>query len=304
MITASQTVPEYDGTGGKLNRVTSALTALALLETDANRAGAIAVILSKLNGRARAAVGQNPANIQAIIDGLENNCREVQPPEVALAKLNATKQTKDISSFTDQVEKLTLDLEKSYIGDQIPAATASRMATKAAVKALAAGVKNKETSLILKASNFATLNEAIQKVAENESQQQTDQATNEPTPANMYYSRGHSRDPRGRANRRRFNGSRQFQSNRSGYFPQNHQNFQQNRGSRNFRNWRGFSGNFQRYGNQRGGFQHRNMFLAQETIPGQPNLQHLQQLHPTEIPQIQHNYQMPPQVSQIGRAHV
>lgn len=297
IMTASQTVPEYDGTGGKLNKVLSALSALALLETDVNRAGAIAVIQSKLDGRARAAVGQNPASIQAIIDALKDNCKEEQPPEVALAKLNATKQTKDLNSFTDQVEKLALDLEKSYLSEQIPAAAASKLATKAAVKALAAGVKCKESSLILKASNFATLNEAIQKVTENEPQQNA----NEPTSANVFYSRGHPRDGRGRQNRRRFingNTGRQFQGNRSGNFQQNRQNFQQNR--RSFRNWRGSPGNFQRYGNQRGGFQQRNMYLAQEMTPGQP---HLQQAHHAQMPQMQQHYQTPPQMPQQSANH-
>lgn len=289
IITASQTVPEYDGTGGKLNKIISALTALALLETDVNRPGAIAVILSKLDGRARAAVGQNPATIQAIIDSLNANCKEEQPPEVVLAKLNMTRQTKDISSFTDQVEKLALDLEKSYLGEQIPAATASKMATKAAVKALAAGVKNKETSLILKASSFATLNEAIQKVAENETPQSV-QTTSEPSSASIYYSRGHPRGNRGKANRRRFNTSfhAQYQGNRYENPPQNRQNFQQNRGNRNFR---GFSGNSQRYGNQRGGFHQRNMFLAQESIPNQGNNQ---QFQPSQTSQMQQNFPMPP----------
>lgn len=66
------------------------------------------------------------------------------------------------------IEKLTLELEKCYISENIPTQTATRLATKAGIKALANGVKNPETKMLLKAGNFDTLTSAIGKATENE----------------------------------------------------------------------------------------------------------------------------------------
>lgn len=59
----SSLVPSYDGSTEKLNSVVAALTAINTLINDDNRALAIQVVLSKLEGKARSAVGENPADI-------------------------------------------------------------------------------------------------------------------------------------------------------------------------------------------------------------------------------------------------
>lgn len=162
-------VPSYDGSTEKLDSVVAALTAINTLINDDNRALAIQVVLSKLEGKARSAVGQNPADITTIIDRLKQKCFKPDQPDVIIAKLNATRQTNELETFTNQIERLALELEKAYIAEGIPIDAATKISTKAAVKSLTAGIKNNETKLILKAGQFETLSAAVGKAAENES---------------------------------------------------------------------------------------------------------------------------------------
>lgn len=94
-----------------------------------------------------------------------------QSPEAVVAKLNATRQTSTIVDFTDKIEKLALELEKTYLTENVPLVSATRLASKAAVKALTNGVKNSEIQLILKAGQFENLTSAITKVTELEADQ-------------------------------------------------------------------------------------------------------------------------------------
>lgn len=126
------------------------------------------VILPRLEEKARSAVGENPANIDEIIEKLKNKCNVTTNPETVVAKLNATKQNGEIAKFTEQIENLTLELERAYISENAPVKAASKMAVKAGVKALAAGVKNCETKILLKAGQFYTLSSAVEKATENE----------------------------------------------------------------------------------------------------------------------------------------
>ena len=168
--TASTLIPEFDGKSDKLEATIDAIRALNTLVTDENKNAAISVTLSKLSGKARSVVGANPASLQIVIDQLTTGCRSQTQPEVIQAKLNALKQTGDLNKFTEQIEVLTLELEKCFIADNIPANTAARMATKAGVKALANGVRNQETRTILKAGTFENLTSAVGKATENESE--------------------------------------------------------------------------------------------------------------------------------------
>lgn len=61
-----------------------------------------------------------------------------------------------------------MQLESAYIAENVPIATASRLAVRAGTNALANGLRNKESQLIIKAGKFDTLAEAIGKANENE----------------------------------------------------------------------------------------------------------------------------------------
>lgn len=121
------------------------------------------VVLSKLSGKARSAAGDNPQDLDTIINGLKARCTGTCQPEVILWKLANERQSSDLAKFTEQVEKLTVQLENAYIAENVPIATASRLAVRAGTNALANGLRNKESQLIIKAGKFETFAEAIGK---------------------------------------------------------------------------------------------------------------------------------------------
>lgn len=164
----SALIPQYDGNADKLSNIIAALTALKAVIVPATEPIAVQMVLSKLEKRARTAVGDNPVNIDDIIAQLKARCQQQVSADVILAQLNATKQTGALDKFSEEIEEYTNRLELAYINDHIPAETASRMATKAGVKALAAGVRNDILKIILKAGQFDTLSSAICKAFENE----------------------------------------------------------------------------------------------------------------------------------------
>lgn len=158
-----QLILPFNGDGEKLNGTIAALNACKVLITNENRAVAIQVVLSRFEGKARAAVGDNPQNIDEIIDKLTNKCKITVAPETVIAKLHATKQVGELTKFTEQIEKLTLDLERSYLNEKVPVDTATRMSVKAGVKALVSGLRSEESKLLLKAGQFTSLSSAIEK---------------------------------------------------------------------------------------------------------------------------------------------
>ena len=158
-------VQPYDGRNEKLGCVLDALKTIKPLVTNENRSVTIQAIVSRFSDKARQAIPNIlPATtVDDIINGLEIKCKTKASPDTVVAKLNATKQNGDINQFTDAIEKLSLDLEKAYIDDDIPAETSAKMARKAAIKALYGGVRNQEVKVVLKAGQFNTLTNAIQK---------------------------------------------------------------------------------------------------------------------------------------------
>ena len=161
-------IPCYDGNADKLKSIIDALKALEGLITEQNKIISLAVIKSRFEGKARAAIGENPESIQVIIDRLHQRCDKLPEPDTILAKINNLKQTGDVNKFTDTMEKLSIELENAYISNNIPVETATKMSTKAAVKGLINGIKNHEVKTILKAGQFTTLSSAIEKIVEND----------------------------------------------------------------------------------------------------------------------------------------
>lgn len=125
-------------------------------------------VMTRLIGKARSAVGENPADLDEILNHLKNRCGLATSSDVYVSKLGALKQSGDVNKFTTEVENLTFLLEKAYITEQIPVDVANKMAIKQGVKALSTGVRNPDTRLILKAGQFATLSAAIEKTLSNE----------------------------------------------------------------------------------------------------------------------------------------
>lgn len=206
--TGTAIVQAYDGRQDGLssfidsvNLFSDTVTADFDTATQAQKTAATATvlrfILTRLTGKARAAVGDNPQDINEIINRLKTKCGITSTPDFYISKLNATKQVGDITKFTNEIENLAILLEKAYLSENIPIDVATRMATKQGVKALCSGVRNTETKLLLKAGQFSTLSAAIEKTVENEA---TTAAPISQTAQIMYTRRGHGYRGRGYSN--------------------------------------------------------------------------------------------------------
>lgn len=218
-----QLIVPFNGDGEKLNSTIAALNACKVLITNENRAVAIQVILSRLEGKARAAVGDNPQDIDEIIRKLTEKCKITIAPETVMAKLNTTKQVGELTKFTEQIEKLTLELERAYLNEQVPVDTATRMSVKAGVKALASGIRSEESKLLIKAGQFTSLSSAIEKITENEPTPTNNilhfRSNNSGYRGNYYGYRGNIQNSRGRqrGNDRSFRGRNQQSNYRTTY---------------------------------------------------------------------------------------
>ena len=167
---ASSLIPQYDGNGEKLSNILAALHALKSVATAETEPVAIQIILSKLEKKARTAVGTTPRTIDEIIENLKIKCKQTISADTILAKLNNTRQTGEINKFSDDIEQLTNQLETAYINDDIPAEVAARMSLKSGVRALGNGLKNPATQTIIKSGTFTSLAEAIEKATENDTE--------------------------------------------------------------------------------------------------------------------------------------
>lgn len=122
---------------------------------------------TRLTGAARAAAGLMESKAE-MIAALKEQCSSTVNSDHICAKLKALKQKDSAENFCSEVEKMTSQLRTLFIKEQIPAEIANTMAIKKGVETLISGVKNTETKLILKAATFTKLNDACQKVVEND----------------------------------------------------------------------------------------------------------------------------------------
>lgn len=137
---------------------------------NAAKATALRFIKTRLTEAARQAIPEN-ATLDQLIDALKANCSPKTTADNVLAKLKSTRQSTSAEAFCTEVEKLTQELKTIYIRNRIPADVATQMATKSGVDALIAGTKNSETKTILRAGMFTKINDAIQKLHENDATQ-------------------------------------------------------------------------------------------------------------------------------------
>lgn len=252
-------VPIYDGKGEKLENIIAALEACKPLINDANRQAAIQTILSRLENKARAAVTDNPASIDIIINKLKEKCTVKVAPDTILAKINATRQNGNFDNFATTIEKLTIDLEKAYLGDEVPLDTATKLANNAGIRGLTNGIKNEQTKLLLKAGQFTTISKAIEKASELEAENNLNRS-----PSILHYSsnpgpgsRNHQQNRQN--NQRPKQQSTQNWSNQNWSHQRSTQNWTNQRPMQNWsnnqrQNWSNqqprFTNNYQRHNNQ------------------------------------------------------
>lgn len=233
--TATAIVQTYDGSHDGLNAFVDSANLLKEFTKPDNYPLAIKFLRTRLTGKARLGLPNELATIDALVENVKSRCAETITPENVLSKLKATQQKGDANKFCNDVDSLCNQLCATYIESGVPNNVAKRMATKAGVEALTAGVTNSETKIILKAGNFDDVKQAIQKVVENSTS--SSNATqilafrNTERPERRQYN---SYPNRGRFQQSQYRGNRNpnFMNNSSQY--RDNQNFRNNfeRGNR------------------------------------------------------------------------
>lgn len=169
--TATALIQNYDGSPTGLEAFIDSVGLLADLTAPDHIATGIRFLKTRLSGKARSAVPPNARTFQEITDAVKQACKSIETPDSVLAKLKATKNKGDQQKFCDEVEILSQKLSTLYVENQIPADVANKMATKAGVDTLINGVSNAEIKIILKASEFNSVQKAIQKINETQPEQ-------------------------------------------------------------------------------------------------------------------------------------
>lgn len=260
----STLVPEYDGQSEKLKNITSALQALKLVVKANTEPVAIQVVLSKLTKKASSAVGENPANLDEIINKLKEKCASTSSSDTFFSKLKVWKQTGSLQKFVEEIESTTDKLEAALLAEGYSVDNAMKVATKAGIAALTNGVKKERTQLILEAGSFSKLSDAIAKAIEVDSRL--------PTASVLFNNRSNNFGSKGfnkRNNQNGYNGNNQNgynknnQNGNNGNYQQNNQNQNNGNGwnngnSRSDRNNRAGRGGFNNHQNQQNQNQHHN----------------------------------------------
>lgn len=212
---ANSIVQMYDGSAENLAAFIDSAMLLGVLTTAANKPLALKFLRTKLTGKARLGLPNEFATIAALVADIKKRCEVKTTPEVILARMKAIKE-KDTAKLCDTIDELTSNLAAMYMAQEVPSEVAQKMATKAGVETLKEKIQNHDTKLILKAGSFATIQEALQKVREN--------ATSENSSQVLYF----------RAERGRRNFHYQYNQNH-----QNSNNWRRGGGPRQYTNSRG-----------------------------------------------------------------
>lgn len=294
--TATATVLPYDGSADTLDSFVDQANLLDEITEAGHKTAAIKFLKTRLSGKARLGLGDNFATITALVDDVKTRCERKTTTDEVIARMNAIKE-KDQEVICDLVDSLSNKLSALYMADNVPADVARKMATKVGIDTLLKKIHNNDTKIILKAGSFSSVQQAIQKVREN--------ATQDVPPQVLSYRTNN----RGRGNSQ----SRQN-------FQQSRQNFQRsNRGSRSqqFSN-RGRGGRSQNY---RQNF-HNNNYGPRHNYPPSNNVYYAQmgnnqspqqggvggpvqsQNHPAQMQLNGQNMQMMPQPGQVSIAHL
>lgn len=122
-------------------------------------------VMSRLTGKARMAAC-NTKNVDELIHAVKTKCSSKESANSLIGKLRSLKQTDDLYTFCEEVDRVTMRLKNAYLNDGIPETTAHKMATKCGVDALSQGINDRECRLILKAGSFPSVDDAIQKLNE------------------------------------------------------------------------------------------------------------------------------------------
>lgn len=175
---ATALVQPYDGSSSNLESFIDSVIFLKDLTKDNHMATAVKFVKTRLSGKARSGLPDTIVTIDALIDHIKLKCQDTATPDSIVAQLNILKQRGPITSFCEEIENLCGKLENVYVSHKVPADVAKTMTTKAGVNALIKGINASEIKLILKAGNFTSIKDALQKAQECTSDTSTSQVFN------------------------------------------------------------------------------------------------------------------------------
>ena len=194
-------------------------------------------------------------------------------------------------------------MEKCYIAENVPVDTASKLATKAGVKALANGIRSQETKLLLKAGQYDNLATAVGKATENECENLSSISSFKTNRSDTHNSVSCRNSYQGQSNRHRGNQSQfRFQRGNSHFNQRNDQHFRRTYAGRGGYGQRGGNNNRGGYSSRggnhfRGGYSHQNNRVSYNQAGNVQPPQHQNVGGPRpELPQ-QQQQQAPRQIS-------
>lgn len=163
--TATSLIPVYDGKNEQLDSFTDSVLLMKELTAETHQEILLKFIKTRLIGKAREIVSSGITTTDELLSKLRIKCASKLSSESVLAQLKRAKQgSSSISDFADEIDSLASRLAKTYVSEELATSeAASKLAEKFALEALTNGVRNPETSLILKAGNFTNLSDAISK---------------------------------------------------------------------------------------------------------------------------------------------
>lgn len=229
---AAATVSIYDGCAENLETFVDAARLLVELTPADQHAILYKFLKTRLTGTARQAINNaQEEDPNALIAAVTIKCADKRSAEQLITKIKTIKNRGNTERYCEEIEKATTALERLYVSQQMPDHLATKMAATVGVETLINGARNTETKIILKASKFTNINEATQKVLENDTQDQAVYMTQRKD--SFRGNRSSYRGRRGRGNRgHHSNRQNNYQYNNRAGYPQNEANRYNPRGRR------------------------------------------------------------------------
>lgn len=153
----ARVVPEFDGNSIELQRFIDALELVDLNSGDF-MAEAVLVVKTKLKGTARSNI-TNERTIRSIIDTLLSAIKTESPSSLKALMMNNSQFKKSAATYVKEMQFLSESMKTAFIHEGVPPHLAETYSLREVVSAIIANTFDKDTKIILKASNFTSFTE-------------------------------------------------------------------------------------------------------------------------------------------------
>lgn len=166
-LAASILIP-FDGDSEKLSAFIDGVKFLQTVIKNEQHPTLKLFLMTRISGRARDALPNDNANrsIDEMVELIKNSCESKATTEQVIAKLKGIKRGLPKQQYCEEVEALCNKLANIYVKENVPHATAKKLATKAGLDTLINIVPNENAKLVLQAGTYTTIEQAIQKLNE------------------------------------------------------------------------------------------------------------------------------------------